>query len=328
MADVTDVTDEPDPGFGSDNCAGVHPEVMAALVAANTGSAPSYGADAQTRRLGEVLRSHFGPRASGYPVFTGTGANVVALGAMTTRWSAVICTSAAHIAVDECGAPEKVMGLKLLAVPSYDAKITPAQVAAAITGVGDEHRAQPTVLSLTQSTESGTLYTPDELAALCDLAHSRGLLVHLDGSRLANAAAALGVGLRELTTDVGVDVLCLGGTKNGLMSGELIVVLDPAAVDGVDYLRKLSTQLGSKMRFLSAQFVALLEGDLWRRNAEAANAMAARLAAAVGAVDGVELARPAQVNAVFARLAPDVIAALRSRYRSRSGTRKPARCAG
>ena len=206
------------------------------------------------------------------------------------------------------------MGLKLLTVPTADGKLTPALVDSVMTGIGDEHRAQPTVVSLTESTEYGTVYTPEELAALCDHAHARDLRVHLDGSRLYNAAAALGVELRELSTDVGVDVLSLGGTKNGLMCGELVVVLDPAAVEGVDYLRKLTTQLGSKTRFLAAQFLALLAGDLWRRNADTANAMAARLGSAVAAMSGVDLVRPVEVNAVFARLTPAVIDALHVDY--------------
>jgi threonine aldolase len=308
------MTAAPDAGFASDNCAGIHPDVLAALAAVNVGAAASYGADEATSRLDEVVTSLFGPDVHSYAVFTGTGANVVALGAMTNRWAAVVCAASAHIAVDECGAPEKVMGLKLLPVPTPDGKLTPALVESVMTGIGDEHRAQPTVLSLTESTEYGTVYTPDELRSLCDYAHSQGMRVHLDGSRLANAAAALGVTLRELTSDVGVDVLCLGGTKNGLMCGELVVVLNPSAVDGIDYLRKLATQLGSKTRYLAAQFLALLDSELWRRNAETANAMAARLAVAAGAVAGVELVRPVQVNAVFARLAPDVIRALHEGY--------------
>jgi threonine aldolase len=308
------MTGVPDAGFGSDNCAGIHPDVLAALAAANVGAAASYGADEASGRLDAVIRSTFGDRARSYSVFTGTGANVIALGAMTTRWAAVICAASAHIAVDECGAPEKLMGLKLLTAPAPDGKLTPALVDSMITGVGDEHRAQPTVLSVTESTEYGTLYTAAELAALCDHAHSRDIRVHLDGSRLANAAAALGVTLRELTTDVGVDVLSLGGTKNGLMCGELVVVLNPAAVEGVDYLRKLATQLGSKTRYLAAQFLALLDGELWRRNAETANAMAARLGSGAAALPGVELVRPVQANAVFARLPAEAIAALQAEY--------------
>jgi len=288
--------------FASDNYAGVHPEVLALLAEANGGHQVAYGDDAWTARLQEVLRRQFGPSAVGYPVFNGTGANVLSLQAMLPRWGAVVCAESAHINTDENGAPERVGGLKLLTAPSPDGKLTPELVARQAWGWGDTHRAQPGVVSITQSTELGTVYTAQEIRDLADQAHGLGMRLHLDGSRLANAAASLGVPLRALTTDAGVDVLSLGGTKNGLMMGEAVVVLDPEAVTGIDYLRKVDMQLASKMRFVSAQLVALFDGDLWQRSASHANAMAARLSEGARAIDGVRITQPTQSNAVFAVL--------------------------
>jgi threonine aldolase len=298
--------------FASDNYSGVHPAVLDAITAANTGRQPAYGRDEWTLRLQEVFRHHFGEQATAYPVFNGTGANVVALQAMTTRWASVVCTSTAHIHVDECGAPEKVAGVKLLPIPTFDGKLTPGLIDLEARGMDDVHRAQPQVVSITQTTELGTAYTVDEIRAICDHAHALGLRVHLDGARISNAAAHLGASLREMTTDAGVDVVSFGGTKNGLMLGEAVVVLDPAAAPHVDYVRKSSTQLASKMRFVSAQLEALLGTDLWLVNASHANAMAQRLAAGLDGL--VEVPRPVQANAVFARLPQRVIETLQASY--------------
>ena len=300
--------------FASDNYAGAHSEVMAALVAANGGHQTSYGADAWTARLHEVMREHFGEQAEAFPVFNGTGANVLSLQAVLPPWGAVVCTTDAHIHTDENGAPERVAGIKLLPVSSPGGKLTPELLDREAWGFGDEHRAQPGVVSLTQSTEVGTVYTPEEIRAVASHAHDLGLRVHVDGARLANAAASLGVPLRALTTDAGVDVVSLGGTKNGLLFAEAVVVLTPGSADGLAYLRKMDMQLASKMRFLSAQLVALYEGDLWLRSAAHANAMAARLAAGLTEA-GVELLHPPQANGVFARLAPEVAEVLRRRWR-------------
>jgi len=301
-------------GFASDNYAGIHPEILQAIGRANGGHQVAYGADVYTRHLQGVFQQHFGAGATAYPVFNGTGANVVSLQAMTERWDAVICAESAHINVDECGAPERVGGLKLLAVPTALGKLTPELVERAAGGRGDEHRAQPRVVSITQSTELGTCYSAGEIAAIVQVAHARGLAVHLDGARIANAAACLDAPLRAFTTDVGVDVVSFGGTKNGMMIGECVVVLNPEAVRGMPFLRKLSMQLASKMRFVSVQFDALLSGDLWLRNARHSNAMAARLAAAVRGVDGVEVQRPVQANSVFAILPAAVTERLQERY--------------
>ncbi|MEV7514649.1 MULTISPECIES: threonine aldolase family protein [Streptomyces] len=302
-------------GFASDNYAGAHPEVMAALALANGGHQVAYGEDDYTEHLQSVVRSHFGGSAQAFPVFNGTGANVVALQALTDRWGAVICAESAHINVDECGAPERVGGLKLLTVPTPHGKLTPELIDREAYGWDDEHRAMPQVVSITQNTELGTVYTPGEIRAICDHAHERGMKVHLDGARIANAAAALDVPMRAFTNAVGVDVLSYGGTKNGMLFGEAVIVLDPDTARHMKHLRKLSMQLASKMRFVSVQLEAMLAKDLWLRNARHANAMARRLAEAVETIDGVEIVHPVQANAVFARLPHDVGERLQKRFR-------------
>ena len=308
-------------GFASDNYSGIHPDVLAAIAAANGGHQVAYGEDAYTARLQEVFRSHFGEGVQAFPVFNGTGANVTGLQSMLPRWGAVIAASTAHINVDEGGAPEKIGGFKLLTVPTDDGKLTPELVDREAWGWGDEHRAQPLVVSITQSTELGTLYTAEEIKALADHAHERGMKLHVDGARISNAAAALDLPLRAFTRDVGVDVLSFGGTKNGAMLGEAIVVLNPEASDGLSYSRKFNMQLSSKMRFVSAQLIALLEGDLWLHNAQHANAMAQRLRGAIdagiadGSITGVSFTQPTQSNGVFATLPDGVADALRESFR-------------
>lgn len=290
--------------FASDNYAGALPEVMDAIAAANGGHQGAYSADDYTAALRTWTKTEFGEAADIFPVFNGTGANVVALHAMSPVWGAVVCAASAHIMTDEGGAPEKMASLKLLPVSGEGGKLTPALVDREAHGYGDPHRAQPVVLSISNATEFGTVYSPDELRVLIDHAHELGMRVHLDGARIANAAAHLGVPLSALTRDVGVDVLSLGGTKNGMLFGEAVVVLNPEAAPGVEYVRKLDGQLASKMRFISAQLLALYDGDLGLRTARHANAMAARLADGVQDVPGVEIAFPVQSNAVFARMDP------------------------
>ena len=306
-------------GFASDNYSGVHPEVLEAIAAANIGHQTSYGADAVTARLQEVVRGRFGDDAETFPVFNGTGANVLALQSILPRWGAVIAAKSAHINSDEGGAPERVAGIKLLTVPTPDGKLTPELVDLEAWGWGDEHRAQPLAVSITQSTELGTLYTADEIRAIADHAHERGMLLHVDGARLSNAAVALGQPFTAFTTDAEVDILSLGGTKNGAMGAEAVVVLSArarelGANEGLVYLRKLNMQLASKMRFISAQLVALYEGDLWERNARQANAMTARLRSAVEALPGVSFAYPSESNGVFARLPEGVADRVRDAF--------------
>jgi threonine aldolase len=300
--------------FASDNCAGAHPRVLEAIAAANGGHQPSYGEDVYTDRMRELVRDHFGENAQAYPVFNGTGANVVSLQAMTDRWESVVCAVSSHLNTDECGAAERMAGIKLIPIEAPNGKLRAEAIMDEAFGWDNPHRAAPRVVSLTQSTEFGTCYTPDELATICERAHDVGMRVHVDGARLANAAATLGLGFKEFTTDVGIDVVSFGGTKNGLVLGEVVVVLDPTGVRGLDHLRKSSMQLSSKMRFLSAQLVALLEGDLWLENARHANAMARRLAAGLTGSEGVSITRPVEANAVFAVLDPSVTAVLQSKF--------------
>ena len=298
--------------FASDNHAGAHPEVLEAIAAANLGHADSYGADPWTARLQETFRRHFGARARAHPVFNGTGANVLCLELLGRRHEAVICTSDAHINVDECGAPERIAGLKLLAVETEHGKLSAADIGRWDAKRGDEHHVQPRIVSITQSTELGTLYAPDEIAAIADAAHERGMYVHVDGARLANAAASLGLPFAAFTTDVGVDAVSFGGTKNGLLFGEVAVFLSDAADDElIPFARKQLMQLASKMRFVSAQFEALLgEDELWLRSARHANEMATLLAAGVGALEGAEIVQPSEANGVFVRLPKPAIETL------------------
>ncbi len=302
-------------GFASDNYSGVHPEVLAALAAANEGHQVSYGEDDYTARLQQLMEEHFGEGIECFPVFNGTGANVLSLQSLLPRWGAVVCASTAHINMDENGAPERIGGIKLLQVPTADGKLTPELIDREAWGWGDEHRAQPLAVSITQTTELGTCYTPEEVRAIAEHVHSKGMKLHMDGARLANAAAHLNVPLRAFTRDAGVDILSFGGTKNGLLFGEVVVALNPAAAQGLIYLRKMNMQLASKMRFMSAQFIALLEGDLWLRSASHANAMAARLRAGVESIPGVELSQKTESNGVFAILPAGVADRLRESFR-------------
>jgi threonine aldolase len=301
-------------GFASDNHAGVLPEVLDAVARANVGHAGSYGADEWTARVEELFRREFGPEARTALVFNGTGANVVGLQAVCRPFEAVVCASTAHLNVDECGAPERVAGLKLLPIDTPDGKLTPELVSSRLVRFGDEHAVQPRVVSITQSTELGTVYALDEVRALAEQAHEHGLFLHVDGARLANAAVALDVSLGGATTEAGVDVVSVGGTKNGLLLGEAVVFLREGLGGDVAFLRKQSMQLASKMRFIAAQFEALFGDALWRRPAAHANAMAARLAEAVAAVPGVRVTQRVDANAVFAVIPPPVAAALQERW--------------
>jgi threonine aldolase len=308
-------------GFASDNYAGTHPEILAAIAAANGGHQIAYGEDVYTAELQKVMKAQFGQQAETFPVFNGTGANVTALTSVMPRWGAVISTSTAHIHTDEGGAPERISGLKLLTVDSPDGKLTPDLIETQAWGWGDEHRAQPAAVSITQTTELGTLYSVSEIRAIADYVHARGMVLHMDGARISNAAAALDLPLREFTVDAGVDILSFGGTKNGLLYGEAIVLLDPSKSDGLIFLRKLNMQLASKMRFVSAQLLALLADDLYLRSASHANAMASRLRTSLeaglsdGSISGLSFSQPTQANAVFAVLDNDAADRIRERVR-------------
>jgi threonine aldolase len=288
--------------FASDNYAGVLPEVLTAIAEANEGHQVSYGEDDYTDALRSVVRDEFGSRAEVFPVFNGTGANVVSLTSAMPRWGAAIVTESAHVHTDEGGAPERVSGIKLMTIPTPDGKLTPDLIATQAYGWGFEHRAQPAVVSLTQVTEVGTLYTPAEIAANAEFAHRHNMALHIDGARLWNAAAALGMAMGEFTTDVGVDILSIGATKVGALGAEAIVVINPDKVDGLIYLRKLSMQLASKMRFISAQLLALFENGTGIRAAAHANEMATRLRSRLEGTPGLTFAQATESNAVFAAL--------------------------
>lgn len=301
--------------FASDNNAPAAPEILAAIAEANEGDAVSYGHDALTERALARMRTIFGEDAEAFFVFNGTGANVMALSCLVAPYEAVICPDSAHLQTDECGAFERFTGSKVLAVPATDGKLRVADLEPFTLGGRDEHHVQPKVLSISQSTEFGTLYKPDELRELCEFAHRHGWLVHVDGARIANAAAALGMGLRECTRDLGVDVLSFGGTKNGLLLGEAVVFFGRDRHRGMaPFARKQSMQLASKMRYIAAQFIALLEDDRWRTYAAHANAMAQRLAEQVAQIPGVRITRPVECNAIFATLDREAIPRITERY--------------
>ena len=295
-------------GFGSDNHSGISPEIVEAIQKANVEHALAYGDDEYCKRTELLFKQLFGDKAETYFVFNGTGANVLNIDAMCRSHHAVVCAETAHINVDECGAPQRIVGCKLLTVPTSDGKLTPELVRTQLHGFGFEHHSQPRAISITQSTELGTLYTLDEIKALADLAHEYNMFLHVDGARLANAVAALSrdmgreVSFKEMTTDQGVDCLSFGGTKNGLLMGESAVILNPALDVDMKYRRKQMAQLCSKMRFVAAQFEAYIQTGLWRRNAEHSNRMAQLLNEGLRNVEGVRVVYPVQVNSVFVQM--------------------------
>jgi threonine aldolase len=300
--------------FASDNNAGVHPEVLAAITSANEGHVVGYGDDPYTESAKKKFEEHFGTGIEVYFTFNGTGANVLGLQALTRPYNAILCSDYAHICVDECGAPEKHTGCKLISLPHQDGKITVDAVNHAYHGIGDQHHVQAKVISITQSTEMGTVYTPEEIRALARFAHERDMFLHMDGARIANAAASMRQTLRQATRDLGVDVLSFGGTKNGMMGGEAVVFFDKALSADFLYLRKQGMQLASKMRFIAIQFEALLTNDLWRRSAEHANQMARVLEVEVRKIPQVRIAWPVEANGVFAQIPSYAVEKIKERY--------------
>jgi threonine aldolase len=300
--------------FGSDNHAGVHPDVMAAIAAANRGPAVAYGADSHTARAIEKFKEHFGAASDVYFVFNGTGANVISLKTLARPFQAVICSEHAHINADECGAPESASGCKLLTVHTTNGKIGCADIARHLRGRLDQHRVQPVVVSITQASELGTVYSRDEVRELAEFCHGHGLYLHMDGARIANAAASLNVGLNDCSGALGVDLLSFGGTKNGLLLGEAVVCFRPELSRDTIFIRKQSMQLASKMRFIAAQFNALLSDDLWLQNAAHANRMARLLSEKVKDIPGLKIVQPVQANAVFASLPRPAIDKLLKKY--------------
>jgi threonine aldolase len=305
---------QPTRSFASDNNAGVHPEILEAIARANQGHVVAYGDDAYTRSAVKKFEEHFGPDIAVFFTFNGTGANVLSLQALTRSFQSILCSDYAHIYCDECGAPEKHIGCKLIPLPHQDGKMTLDSVRHAYHGIGDQHHSQPRVISITQATEMGTVYQPEEIQALARFAHEHGMFLHVDGARIANAAASLGQSLRQATRDLGVDVLSFGGTKNGIMGGEAVVFFQRELGRDFLYLRKQNMQLASKMRFIAAQFEALLTNDLWRRSAEHANRMARLLEKEISRIPEVRVVWKVEGNGVFAQIPRQSIEKIRQQY--------------
>ena len=300
--------------FASDNNAGVHPEIIEALKAANEGHVVAYGGDPLTERAKKIFEKHFGRDIAVFFVYGGTGANVLGLQAITNSYEAIVCAETAHINTDECGAPEKFTGCKLLSVRTPDGKLRVDQIKPLLYGVGVEHEVQPRVISVSQATEMGTIYTKNELKTLARFAHDHDMLLHVDGARLANAAVSVNATLKEITADAGVDVLSFGGSKNGAMFGEAVVFFDKKRAAEFKYIRKQGMHLPSKMRFISAQFETLLSGDLWRRSAAHANRMARLLASELEKIPQIELTQRVEANGIFAKIPAQYVPALQKKY--------------
>ncbi len=300
--------------FASDNNAGIHPEVIKAIKAANEGHVIAYGDDPLTARVEKVFQKHFGPDIAVYFVFGGTGANVLGLKSITQSHEAIICADTAHVNVDECGAPEKFTGCKLIAVRTPDGKLRVDQLKPFLHVVGNEHHVQPRVISISQATEMGTVYTKKELKTLASFAHDNNMFLHVDGARIANAAVSLNSSLKEITADVGVDVLSFGGTKNGMMYGEAVVFFNKKLATGFKFIRKQGMHLPSKMRYISAQFEALLSSNLWKRSATHANRMAHVLASELAKLPKIKITQPVESNGVFAIIPPKYIPILQKKY--------------
>ncbi len=301
-------------GFASDNNAGVHPRILEALAEVNAGHVIAYGDDPYTGQATAALKTIFGDEAEPFFVFIGTAANVLGLSSITQPYHAVICPETAHIHVDECGAPEKFSGCKLLTCQTPDGKLTTELIAGHMHGIGFEHHVQPRVVSITQATEMGSVYTLEEIRAIARFTHKHGMFLHMDGARISNAALSLDCGLYEMTGGAGVDVLSFGGTKNGMMYGEAVIFFNKALCSDFKYRRKQGMQLASKMRYIAAQFSAFLENDLWKENARHANLMAKKLFAAVKDIPGVEVTQAVESNAVFARIPRHIIPVLQKEF--------------
>lgn len=301
-------------GFVSDNNAGAHPAMVEAIAHANLGHVPAYGADRYTQSATQKFKEHFGPECDVYFVFNGTGANTLALRTLTQSYNAILCADTAHIYEDECGAPENFTGCKLMPIATTDGKLRVENLLPYLKLLGSEHKVQPKVISITQTTEYGTLYQPDEIRALAHFAHDNNMYLHMDGARISNAAAALNLRFREFTNDVGVDALSFGGTKIGMLFGEAVCFFNSDLGKNFKFMRKHGLQLNSKMRFVAAQFEALLSNDLWLKNARHANAMAKLLANELKSIEGVRITQPVEANGVFAIMKPEHLAALRQTW--------------
>jgi threonine aldolase len=301
-------------GFASDNNAGVHPEILKALSAVNIGHTLAYGNDPYTEESLLNFRKIFGKECSVFFVFNGTAANVLGLGSQTQSFNAIICAETAHINVDECGAPEKFTACKLLSVATDNGKLTVQGIKKYMHGFGDEHHAQPKIISISQTTEMGTVYSVSEINELAEFAHKHGMKLHMDGARISNAAVSLNLGFKEFTIDAGVDILSFGGTKNGMMYGEAVVIFDPQMAIDFKFRRKQGMQLASKMRYIAAQFNTFLNNDLWKSNASHANKMAQLLYQKVKNVKKIKITQEVQANGVFVILPQEIVPQLQKEY--------------
>ncbi len=301
-------------GFASDNNAGIHPDILNAIAAVNQGHVPGYGGDSITEKAITCFKKEFGNNIDVYFVFNGTGANVISLSSLTNSYHSIICAETAHIQVDECGAPEKFTGSKLLPIKSVNGKIFPEEINKHLHGFGFEHHSQPGIISISQVTELGTVYSVEEIRAITDLAHQHGMYVHMDGARIANAAVSLNLPFKAFTIDSGIDVLSFGGTKNGMLMGEAVVFFNPELSRQTKYIRKQSAQLFSKMRFISTQFIAYFENNLWKSNASHANKMAKLLCLEISKIESIKLTRPTEANGVFAIVPKEIIPQLQEKY--------------
>lgn len=301
-------------GFASDNNSGIHPLILKAIGDANIDHTIGYGEDPYTKKAIQLFKDKFGQKTEVFFVFNGTGANVIGLSSAINSFNSIICAETAHINVDECGAPEKITGAKIVPTKHINGKISPETITPHFSSFGFQHHSQPKIISITQVTELGTLYTPDEIKALADLAHQNGMYLHMDGARLANAAVALNMDFREFTVDCGVDILSFGGTKNGLMIGEAILFFNPELAKNTIYIRKNNAQLFSKMRFIGAQFIAYFENDLWKKNATHANNMAKLLAGEIAKIPEIKITLPVESNGIFAIIPEKLIEPLRNHF--------------
>ena len=301
-------------GFASDNHSGVHPDILKAIASVNTGYAIAYGDDEYTKHAIKKFKGHFGNNIDVYFVYNGTAANILGLKTVTNSFNSIICAETAHLNVHECCGPEKFTGCKLITIPTTDGKLTINQIKPHVIGFGDPHRAQPKVISITQPTELGTVYTPEEIKELSDFAHKNGMLIHMDGARLSNAAAALKADMKKITGDVGIDLLSFGGTKNGMMFGEAVVFFNKKNSKNFVFIRKQGMQLASKMRFISAQFETFLSNDLWLKNAKHSNRMAQLLYKEIKDIPQIKITQKVETNAVFAIIPKKYIVPLQKKY--------------
>jgi threonine aldolase len=301
-------------GFASDNNSGAHPAVLQAMIDANSGHEIGYGDDYFTAKAVDTIKKHFGQEVEAFLVFNGTGANVLSLNNLTESFNSIICAKTSHINEDECGAPQKFTGCKLLTVETEDGKLTVEEVNKHIYGIGFEHHSQPKVISITQVTEMGTVYTVDEIKKLSDFAHEKNMYLHMDGARLANAAVNLNLGFKEFTADAGVDVLSFGLTKNGAINAEAVIFFDTKLAENFKYYRKQGMQLGSKMRFMAVQFETLLSGSIWKENASHANRMAKLLEEKISEIPQIKITQKVEANGIFAIVPPEIIPRLQEEF--------------